>query len=324
MPKAIIIREYGTSNVLLHEDISVGVPSDGQLQIRQTAIGVNYHDVYVRSGLYKTLTLPGIPGCEASGIVETIGPGATEFQPGDRIAYITNGYGAYASHRLLDKALALKLPHSISDELAATNLLRGMTVQMLIEHVVRLTSDHTIIVTAAAGGVGRLICQWANSLGTRVIGIVSTPKKAKLANSYGCKHSIVYDQKNLIAEVMALTNGNGVDIVYDSVGADTFKNSLEMLAPCGHLVNFGQSSGAVDPLLMSTLAKKSLTVSRPILFHYISNSQVYESMANTVFNTLQRNALILPDPEPYSLENASIAHNILESRRGGGSLYLIP
>jgi len=324
MQKAIIVREYGNSEVLRLEDVSIGDPGEGELLIRQTAIGVNYHDVYVRSGLYKTLSLPGIPGCEAVGVIEKIGYGVRGFQQGDRIGYLTSGYGAYATHRLLDKNLALKLPNALSDELIATNFLRAMTVQMLVEQVATLTSDHTILVTAAAGGVGRLICQWANLLGASVIGTVSTSEKAMLAKSYGCKHSIVFNQKNVIANVMDLTDGAGVDVVYDSVGADTFFSLLEVLVACGHLVNFGQSSGPVDPIFMSTLANKSLTVSRPILFHYIQKPKQYNDMAISVFNTFKNIDLILPDPEPYSLDKASEAHEILESRRGGGSLYLIP
>ena len=324
MPKAIIIRKYGNSDVLRVEQICVGDPGEGELRIRQTAVGVHYHDIYVRTGLYKTLKLPGVPGVEAAGIVESIGSGVTNFKLGDRIGYITSGYGAYATHRLLHEKLALKLPNFVSDELIATNFSRAMTVQMLVERITKLNSMHTILVTAASGGVGRLLCQRANLIGACVIGSVSTPEKAKLAHSYGCNHSLVYDQKNFLTEVMDITDGKGVDVVYDSVGADTFDVSLEVLAPCGHLVNFGQSSGPVDPLLMSTLANKSLTVTRPIIFHYINDFQVYENMAIAVFKSFKNRTLIVPDPDPHSLENASVAHDILESRRGGGSLYLVP
>ena len=324
MPKAIIVREYGSSKVLRMEDARVEEPGERELLIRQTAIGVNFHDVYVRSGLYKTLDLPGIPGCEATGIVEGVGRGISRFRSGDRIAYITSGYGAYVTHRVLEENLALKIPDFASDELIATNFLRAMTVQILINEVLKLKSNHTVLVTAAAGGVGRLICQRANSLGASVLGTVSTKQKAVLANSYGCIHPIVYNQQDFVSIVMDLTDGRGVDVVYDSVGADTFENSLEVLAPCGHLVNFGQSSGSVNPLLMSTLAKKSLTVSRPILFHYINDVETYKNVANYAFDTLKNAALMLPDAKPYRLENAEKAHDVLESRDGGGSLYLVP
>ena len=324
MQKAIVIREYGNSSVLKLEEINVGNPGTRELLISHTAIGVHFHDIYVRSGLYKTLTLPGIPGVEAAGIVEKTGKGVLGFKSGDRIGYITSAYGAYASHRLLDQSLAIKLPNFLSDSVIATNFTRAMTVQMLIEHFVKLTPDHTILVTAASGGVGRLLCQWASSLGVSVIGSVSTPEKAKLAMSYGCKYALLYRQKSFMSQIMELTNQNGVDIVYDSVGSDTFEISLDTLKSCGHLVNFGQSSGSVNPLLMSTLAKKSLTVSRPVIFHYIAKLELYEKMAHSVFDAFNKKIITAPNPEPYNLEDASVAHNILESRRGGGSLLLNP
>jgi NADPH2:quinone reductase len=324
MQKAIVIREYGNSAVLKLEKIKVGDPRAGELFIRHTAIGVHFHDIYVRSGQYKTLSLPGIPGVEATGIVEKIGKGVSCFRPGDRIGYITSAYGAYATHRLLDQSLAVKLPLYLSDDLIATNFTRAMTAQILIEQVAKLTPDHTILVTAATGGVGRLLCQWASSLGVSVVGSVSTPEKAILAKSYGCKYALLYEQKDFMSQIMDITNQNGVDIVYDSVGFDTFKISLDTLKSCGHLVNFGQSSGPVDPLLMSTLAKKSLTVSRPIIFHYIANLKLYEKMANCVFDAFNKKIITALEPEPYNLENASVTHDILESRRGGGSLLLNP
>ena len=324
MQNAIVIRKYGNSSVLKLEKINIGSPGTGELFISHTAIGVHFHDIYVRSGLYRTLTLPGIPGVEAVGIVEKTGKGVTGFIPGDRIGYIASTYGAYASHRLLDQSLAIKLPNFLSDDVMATNFTRAMTVKMLIEHVTKLTPDHTILVTAATGGVGRLLCQWASSLGATVIGSVSTSEKARLAKSYGCKYVLLYKQKNFMEQIMYITDQNGVDIVYDSVGLDTFDVSLNTLKPCGHLVNFGQSSGSIEPLLMSTLAKKSLTVSRPIIFHYLTKPELYGKMANSVFNAFNEKVITAPNPEPYNLENASIAHDILESRRGGGSLLLKP
>jgi len=324
MQSAIVIREYGNSSVLKLEEINVGSPGKGELLISHTAIGVHFHDIYVRSGLYKTLALPGIPGVEAAGIVEKTGKGVTGFKSGDRITYITSKYGAYASHRLLDQSLAIKLPDFLSDDIIATNFMRAMTVQMLIKHVANLTPDHTILVTAATGGVGSLLCQWASSLGVTVIGSVSTPDKAILAKSYGCKYALLYKQKNFMHQIMDITNQNGVDVVYDSVGSDTFKVSLDTLKSCGHLVNFGQSSGSVDPLLMSSLAKKSLTVTRPIIFHYIAKLEFYEKMATSVFDAFNKKIIKASDPQPYNLANASVTHDILESRRGGGSLLLKP
>ena len=324
MQKAIVIREYGNSTVLKLEEINVDNPATGEILIRHTAIGVHFHDIYVRSGLYKTLNLPGIPGIEAAGIVEKTGKGVLNFKPGDRVGYITSEYGAYASHRVLEQSLAIKLPNFLSDDVIATNFTRAMTVQMLINYVTKLTPDHTILVTAATGGVGKLLCQWASYLGVCVIGSVSTPEKAELAKSYGCKYALLYGQKNFMSQILDITNQRKVDIVYDSVGSETFDVSLNTLKLCGHLVNFGQSSGSVNPLLMSTLAKKSLTVSRPIIFHYIANLELYEKMANAVFYAFNKKIISAPSPEPYDLENASVAHDVLESRRGGGSLLLTP
>ena len=324
MEKAIVIREYGNSNVLKLENINVGSPDQDEIFIKHSAIGVHFHDCYVRSGLYKTLNLPGIPGLEAAGVIEEVGKGVSNFKPGDRIGYITSGYGAYASHRVLDKKLAFKIPEFISDELIATNFSRAITVQMLIKQVTRLQPDDTIIITAATGGVGKILSQLASSIGACVIGSVSTPEKALLAKSYGCKYALTYDQEDFISQIMDVTNGKGVDKVYDSVGLETFDSSVASLRSCGHLINFGQSSGPANPMLMSTLASKSLTVSRPILFHYIANSEIYKKMTDSVFEAFQSTSIIIPNPEPYNLEDAALAHNILESRRGGGSLFLKP
>lgn len=220
--------------------------------------------------------------------------------------------------------MAFKIPEFISDELIATNFSRAITVQMLIKQVTRLRPDDTIIITAATGGVGKILSQLASSIGACVIGSVSTPEKALLAKSYGCKYALTYDQEDFISQIMDVTNGKGVDKVYDSVGLETFDSSLASLRSCGHLINFGQSSGPANPMLMSTLASKSLTVSRPILFHYIANSEIYKKMTNSVFEAFQSKSIIIPNPEPYNLEDAALAHNILEARRGGGSLFLKP
>ena len=202
MEKAIVIREYGNSNVLKLENINVGSPDQDEIFIKHSAIGVHFHDCYVRSGLYKTLNLPGIPGLEAVGVIEEVGKGVSNFKPGDRIGYITSGYGAYASHRVLDKKLAFKIPEFISDELIATNFSRAITVQMLIKQVTRLQPDDTIIITAATGGVGKILSQLASSIGACVIGSVSTPEKALLAKSYGCKYALTYDQEDFISQIM--------------------------------------------------------------------------------------------------------------------------
>ena len=324
MAKAIVLKEYGNSEVLKLEDIKVQKPQENEISIKQTAIGVHFHDVYVRSGLYKTLSLPGIPGLEAAGIVEEIGKKVTNFKPGDKVGYITKNYGAYTSHRNLDHKIAIKIPKNISTELMATNFSRAITVQMLMEEVTNVKANDIILITAVTGGVGKIFSQWAKSIGALVIGSVSSKEKALLAKSYGCDYTLIYDQPDFISKIMDITNGKGVDKVFDSVGKDTFENSIKSIRICGHLVNFGQSSGPVEPLLMSTLASKSLTVSRPILFDYISNSIVYKKMTDSVFNAFENNKIIIPKLRSFKLEDANLAHDILESRQGGGSIFLTP
>lgn len=322
--KAVVIRNYGGSDVLVCEDVAVKAPSAGELVIRQTGIGVNFHDVYVRSGLYKTLALPGIPGCEASGIVEAVGPDVFDFQVGDRIAYVTGGYGAYASHRILPAHLAVPIPAGVSDETAASNLLRAMTVEMLTGPVCNLSSGMTVLVHAAAGGVGRMLCQALSNLGATVIGTVGSSDKAEIAAANGCAHTILYREVDFTKAVADITGGQGVQVVYDSVGRDTFAGSIEVLDFCGHLVNFGQSSGAIDPVAMTTLAAKSLTVSRPILFHYLRDPAQYRAMAKHALDKFATGQLQAPEPKPIPLDSASKAHDILESMTGGGSLILVP
>ncbi|MEM9523767.1 MAG: quinone oxidoreductase [Pseudomonadota bacterium] len=324
MTEAIVIREYGRSDVLISERVEVGAPAMGELRIRQTAIGVNFHDVYVRSGLYKTLALPGIPGCEAVGIVEDLGEGVEGFALGDRIAYVTGGYGAYASERLLDADLALRVPDALPDQIVATNLLRAMTVDMLISRVTLIKPGDTVPVQAAAGGVGSLLCQWSSHIGAEVIGTVGNEEKAQRARAAGCSHTILYRETDFVEAVRDLTHGRGVDVAYDSVGADTFYGSLDTLKPMGHLVNFGQSSGPVKPLEMPRLAARSLTVSRPILFHYLADETTYGQMAATVFEAFEKRSLSVEDVRKIPLEEAFRAHDILEGRSGGGALMLAP
>ena len=222
MAEAIIQHETGGPHVLRIEGIAVGAPGPGELRVRQTAIGVNFHDVYVRSGLYRTLPLPGIPGIEAAGIVEEVGAGVSGFVAGDRIAYVTARYGAYASERLLPAELAVRLPPGVADDLAATVLLKGLTAEMLLRQVHRVQPGDRILVQAAAGGVGRLLCQWAAHLGATVIGTAGSEEKAELARNAGCQHVILYRRVNFVEQVREITGGRGVDVVYDLVGKDTF------------------------------------------------------------------------------------------------------
>ena len=322
MGKAIVLRKYGNSDQLKLEDVEIKKPSDDELLLRQTAIAVHFHDIYVRTGLYKTLSLPGIPGLEAVGVVEEIGKGVSDFSPGDRVGYIDRNYGAYSTHKVVDKKLCFKVPNFISDEIIATNFSRAITVQMLMEMVTQVRASDTILITAVTGGVGKIFVQWAKSLGVQVIGTVGSKEKLVLGKSFGCDYTLTYDQPNFLDEIFDITNGKGVDKVFDSVGKDTFENSLKSVSKCGHIINFGQSSGPIDPLQMSLLATKSLTISRPIIFDYISERETFIKMAQSVFNAFKNGNIKTPTFTPYNLNDAYLAHDMLESRKGGGSVFL--
>ena len=324
MSKAIVINSYGSSEVLTYQEQDIKEPSANQIQVKNTAIGVNYHDVYVRSGLYKTLALPGTPGCEASGIVEKIGNNVKDFQVGERVTYCTKEYGAYATHINISHDKVIKIPNFLTDKLVATNFLRALTVEMLINRITSVDSSKSILVTAASGGVGRLLCQWASSMGVKVIGSVGSTEKIHETKLNGCFETFVSSDQEFNKKILDVTDGKGVDIVFDSVGNDTFESSVASLAHCGYLINFGQSSGPVKPVLMTTLAEKSLSISRPILFHYFGNRKNYEKMASSVFKAFEDKIISVANFLPFDLKDASSAHNTLESRKGGGSIYLIP
>jgi NADPH2:quinone reductase len=324
MPEAILLRAHGGPETLQPEQVDIGDPGPGELRVRQTAIGVNFHDVYVRTGLYRTLPLPGIPGIEAVGVVEAIGPEVEGFAVGDRIGYITGKYGAYASARILPARIALHLPDAIDDQLAATVLLKGLTAEMLLRRVHAVQPGETILVHAAAGGVGRLLCQWASALGATVIGTAGSEAKREIALAAGCRHVILYRKTDFVVEARRITAGRGVDVVYDSVGKDTFAGSLDLLAPCGHLVNFGQASGPVDPITMAQLAAKSLTVSRPIVFHYLEEPARMLEMARSLFAALADGTLKAVPGQIFPLSAAAQAHAALESRTILSPLILVP
>jgi NADPH2:quinone reductase len=324
MATAIVLRGTGGPGVLNTESVTVGSPGKGELRIRQTAIGVNFHDVYVRSGLYQTLPLPGIPGIEAAGVVEAVGSDVSDFAAGDRIAYVTGQYGAYASERILPAALAIRLPPEISEQTAATVLLKGLTAEMLVREVHRVRPGDVVLVHAAAGGVGRLLCQRAHHLGATVIGTVGSEAKAEVARRAGCAHTILYRQEDFVACVREITDGRGVDVAYDSVGRDTFEGSLESLAFRGHLVNFGQSSGSVAPFEVSRLAARSNSVTRPIVFHYIATRADLERMAGSVFEAVAKDSLAVDPVKLLPLTEASAAHAELEARQASGPVLLVP
>ncbi len=324
MAQAIMLRNYGGPEKLRLEEVEVGAPATGELRIRQTAVGVNYHDVYVRTGLYKTLALPGIPGIEAVGVVTGIGADVEGFAVGDRVGYITDGYGAYASERNLPARIALRLPETMDDVLAATVLLKGLTAGMLVRRVHRIEPGMTVLVHAAAGGVGRLLCQWASSLGATVIGTAGTPEKREIALGAGCTEVILYRDVDFAAEARRITSGRGVDVAYDGVGKDTFYGSLDALGTFGHLVNFGQVSGPVEPLAMPLLAAKSASVTRPIIFHYTRDAAQVREMATELFDAFGTGVLTADPGETFPLAEAARAHELLEARTATGPLVLIP
>ena len=323
MAQAIVLREPCGSTSLRIEEISVGAPAAGELRVRQHAIGVNFHDIYVRNGLYKTLPLPGILGIEAAGVVDAVGPGVEGFSPGDRVGYVTPHYGAYASERILPADLALKLPPFLDDQTAASVLVRGLTVEMLVHKVHHVEPGERVLVHAAAGGAGRLLCQKLKAIGAVIIGTVGSLEKAAIARAAGCDEVILYREEDFVARVKDLTSGRGVDIVYDSVGKDTFMASLEALALRGHLVNFGQSSGSVPPFEVSRLAARSNTVSWPILFHYLADRSERDALVLALFDALRRGILTIEVGKSVPLARAGAAHEELESRRATGPVILV-
>ncbi len=325
MPLSIVMHEHGGPEVLTAVETVVGAPPPGQIRLRQTAVAVNFHDIYVRTGLYRTLALPGTPGLEGAGVITDIGAGVTGFAPGDRVAYMTLGYGGYATERNLPAELAVKIPDGVDDAVAASIYLKGLTAEMLACRVHPIQPGETILIHAAAGGVGSILVQWAVRRGATVIGTAGSPDKLAFARAAGCAHVIDYRTDHFVDAVRAITGGAGVDVVYDSVGRDTFAGSLECLAPCGHLVNFGQSSGPVDPVAPSALFTKSLTLSRPNVFHYAQkNRSTLEEVSAALFAGFVEGWLTAPAPIELPLADAAEAHRQVESRKISGSLVLRP
>ncbi len=322
MPIAMTMHEPGGPEVLKPENIEVGEPGPGELHLRHTAVGVNFHDIYVRSGLYQTLPLPGVPGLEGAGEVLAVGEGVAGFRPGDRVAYISDNYGGYAEERLIKADRAVRLPEGLDETLVAGMMVRGLTARVLMTDVFALKPSHTLLVQAAAGGVGQLLCQWAAALGATVIGTVGSDAKAELARARGCHHVILYRDQDVVAAVKDITGGKGVDVAYDSVGKDTFYGSLDCLAPRGHLVNFGQSSGPVEPLAMPRLAAASLSVTRPMLGHYTADLAHRDQVAAEFFAALQDGTLTPAAPAVYDFQAVGQAHQDMEARKTHGAVVL--
>lgn len=324
MTHVIQMREAGGPEVLQVVDVDLPEPAAHEVRLRQTAIGVNYHDVYVRSGLYQTLPLPGVPGIEAIGVVEQVGSAVSGVAVGDRIGYITGEYGCYAAARNLDAALAVKIPTGLTDVQAAASLMKAFTVAVLVHQVHAVRSGDAILVHAAAGGVGQLLCSWASHLGATVIGTVGSEEKAQIAREHGADHVILYRQEDVPARVREITGGTGVSVVYDAVGADTFEGSVAALDFQGHLVAYGQASGPVPPFGMALLASRSLSVSRPIVFHYLRSRARLAELAAQVLDAFESKVIRPIDPVVLPLDQAAKAHEMLEARQSPGGIVLVP
>jgi NADPH2:quinone reductase len=325
MPKAIIMHATGGPEVLQWEDFDPGDPGPGEARVRQEAIGLNFIDVYHRTGLYPLPSLPATPGMEGAGVVEAVGTGVTEVAAGDRVAYAGLPPGAYAEVRLIPSHRLVRLPDDISFRQAAAMMLQGMTARYLLYGCYPVKAGDTILMHAAAGGVGTIACQWADALGARVIGTVGSSAKAEIANAHGCQHPIVYTQTDFVEAVKDLTEGRGVDVVYDSVGQATFMKSLDCLRPMGMMVSFGQASGAVPALDLGLLAEKgSLFLTRPSLMTYTARRENLLAHARDLFQMVQQGAIQVEIKQTYPLSEAAQAHRDLENRKTTGSTVLLP
>jgi NADPH:quinone reductase len=321
MPHAIRVHEVGGPEVLKWEQVEVGEPGPGQVRLRQEAAGLNFIDVYHRTGLYPQL-LPFTPGVEGAGIVEAVGPDVTDVTIGDRVAY-AGPVGGYAEVRLIDADRLVKLPDAIPSEQAAAAMLQGMTVHMLLRRVYPVKAGDTILIHAAAGGVGLIACQWAKALGATVIGTVGSDDKAELARAHGCDHPIVYTRKDFVAEVQRITGGKKLPVVYDSIGKDTFLRSIDCLAPRGMMVSFGNASGPPEPIAPGVLAQKgSLFLTRPTLFNYIATRPELEQAAGELFAMLASGKVKVEVKQRFALADAAEAHRALEGRKTSGSTVL--
>jgi NADPH:quinone reductase len=321
MPHAMQIRQTGGPEVLNWTAVDVGEPGPDQVRVRQAAAGLNYIDVYHRTGYYPQ-PLPFIPGLEGAGTVEAIGRGVRGLKVGDRVAY-AGPTGGYSEVRLIEADRLVQLPDAISFDQAAAMMLQGMTAQVLIRQIYTVKAGDLILVHAAAGGIGLILCQWAAALGATVIGTVSTEAKAELAHGHGCKHTILYSKQDFVAEVSRISGSEKLPVVFDSVGKDTFLRSLDCLRPRGLMVTFGQTSGAIEPIAPLLLSQKgSLFLTRPSLFHYIASRDALEASANELFAVVASGKVRITVNQCFPLKDAADAHKALEARATSGSTIL--
>jgi NADPH2:quinone reductase len=325
MTRAIRIHRTGGPEELRWEEVPVADPQPGEVRLRQTAIGLNFIDVYHRTGLYPVPSLPAVLGLEGAGIVDAVGDGVTQLAPGDRVAYAGPPMGAYAQARIMPVDRLVKLPEAISDHTAAAMMLKGMTAEYLLRRTYPVRPGDFILIHAASGGVGLIVCQWAKYLGATVIGTVGTDEKAALAKAHGCDFPILYAREDFPDRVRAITNGEGVHVVYDSVGKSTFEGSLNCLRPRGMMVSFGNASGPVPPFEPAILAAKgSLFFTRPTLMTYNARSEDLRASAAALFEVVERGAVRITIGSTYRLDDVASAHRDLEARKTTGSTLLLP
>nr|WP_217343668.1 quinone oxidoreductase [Noviherbaspirillum sp. L7-7A]MBV0877734.1 quinone oxidoreductase [Noviherbaspirillum sp. L7-7A] len=324
MTKAIRIFKTGGPEVMEHVDVEVGEPGPGEARVRHHACGLNYIDVYFRTGLYPQ-PLPAGLGMEGAGVVEAVGEGVSHVKPGDRVAYAARPPGAYAEARVMPAAVLVKLPDNIDFETGAAMMLQGLTVQYLFRRTFPLKGGETILFHAAAGGVGLIACQWARALGVNLIGTVGSDQKGELAKQHGATHVINYNKENFVERVKEITGGRGVPVVYDSIGVDTFTGSLDCLSPLGTMVSFGSASGPVPPFSLNELASRgSLFITRPTLFSYSAKREDLEAMAADLFDVVGSGKVKIEINQRYALKDAAQAHIDLEGRKTTGSTILLP
>lgn len=324
MPHAIRIHQTGGPEVLRWEEVTLPDLQPNEARVRHEAVGVNFIDIYHRSGLYP-LPLPSGIGMEGAGVVEAVGSAVTELKPGDRVAYAGGPAGAYAEVRNMPVAPLVKLPDAIDFKTGAAMMLQGMTAQYLLRRTYKVQPGDTILIHAAAGGVGLLVCQWARALGATVIGTVSSDEKAALARAHGCDHPIVYTRENFVERVKAITGGAGVPVVYDSIGKDTFQGSLDCLRPMGLMVTFGNASGPVPPVDTLELSRRgSLFLTRPTLFTYIAKRQDLLDISADLFDVVVAGKVKVEVNQTYPLKDAARAQEDLAARRTTGSTVLLP
>jgi NADPH2:quinone reductase len=324
MSSAIRFAQTGDPSVLRFEEVAVPEPGPGEALIRHEAIGVNFIDVYHRSGLYP-VSLPSGLGLEGAGVVEAVGPNVHHVKRGERVAYAGGAIGAYAERRVIAADRLVHVPDAISCDVAAAAMLKGLTVEYLIQRTYAVKPGQTVLWHAAAGGVGLIACQWLKSLGVRVIGTVGSREKAALAKANGCAETILYREENFVERVRELTGGEGVPVVYDSVGKDTFMGSLDCLSPRGMMVTYGNASGKPDPLDLTILSNKgSLYVTRPSIAAYTAKREELLASANALFSMMRHGTVKIAISERFPLKDAASAHRILESRQSTGSMLLMP